>query len=91
MTLPDMLHIKASAMEGAVGRHCTQDFTDGLNPAFTRGFGALNHQRSGAHAHEQTVPAAVERNRRVFYRTRQWLRPRWPESQRQTTPSCGRW
>ncbi len=42
-------------------------FADGLNAAFARGLGALDHQGRGAHAHDQAVTAAVEGNGGVFH------------------------
>ena len=55
-----MLHIESGTVEGAVGRDLAQHFADGMNAAFTRGFSALDHQRRGAHAHNQAVTALVE-------------------------------
>ena len=53
-------------MKRAVGGHRTQHFADRLEAAFARGFGALDYEGRGAHAHNQAVAAAIERYGSVF-------------------------
>ncbi len=64
--LADVLHIEASAMECAVGRHRAQHFADGLDSALTRGLGTLDDKCRRAHAHDQAVPPAIEGSGGLF-------------------------
>jgi hypothetical protein len=64
--LADVLDIESSAVKRAVRGYRAQHFADGLNAAFPRGFRRLDHDCCGAHSHDHSVTAAIERNRRLF-------------------------
>src|SRR5579864_6985505 len=60
--LADVLDIKASSVECAVGGDGGEYLANRLNAALTRALGTFNDECGGAHADDQSVAAAVEGN-----------------------------
>jgi hypothetical protein len=58
--LPDVLHVEAGAVEGAVGSDTAQHLADGADTTLARGVGVLEHEGGSAHTDEHAVTAAVE-------------------------------
>ena len=62
-----MVDIQTRAVKSTIGCHCAQDFADWLDSAFAGSLCTFHDHRCCAHADQQSVPPAIERNGCFFH------------------------